>query len=99
MASCRLSSLLSRRSLIVPLHIRSFSLANGKCSSAKVLTGETMNPFVKQIEYAVRGAIVERAGVLEKELLKVWSYIVFLGNFLRQEPMIVNNDSLMQLHA
>ncbi|KAL9976107.1 hypothetical protein ACROYT_G013357 [Oculina patagonica] len=44
--------------------------ANGKCSSAKVLTGETMNPFVKQIEYAVRGAIVERAGVLEKELLK-----------------------------
>lgn len=43
---------------------------NGKCSSAKILTGETMNPFVKQIEYAVRGAIVERAGVLEKELAK-----------------------------
>ena len=50
---------------------RSFSLVNGKCSSAKILTGETMNPFVKQIEYAVRGAIVERAGVLEKELAKV----------------------------
>lgn len=36
-----------------------------------------MNPFVKQIEYAVRGAIVERASVVEKELLKVWSYIAF----------------------
>ncbi|XP_068724869.1 alanine aminotransferase 1-like [Montipora capricornis] len=42
---------------------------NGKLPiSSKVLTGETMNPYVKQIEYAVRGAIVERAGVLEKEL-------------------------------
>ena len=30
-----------------------------------------MNPFVKQIEYAVRGAIVERASALEKELAKV----------------------------
>lgn len=33
-----------------------------------------MNPFVKQIEYAVRGAIVERASALEKELLKVWTF-------------------------
>lgn len=30
-----------------------------------------MNPYVKQIEYAVRGAIVQRAGILEKELAKV----------------------------
>ena len=82
MASRRVSTLLSERSLMVPLHIRSFSLANGKCSNQKVLTGETMNPFVKQIEYAVRGAIVDRAGVLEKELLKVWSYIVFFRNFV-----------------
>ena len=36
-----------------------------------------MNPFVKQIEYAVRGAIVERAGVLEKELTKVRFYGYF----------------------
>ena len=36
-----------------------------------------MNPFVKQIEYAVRGAIVERASALEKELAKVWTYIMF----------------------
>jgi len=71
MASGRLSSLLRKRSLIAPVHIRSFSLVNGKCSNAKILTGETMNPFVKQIEYAVRGAIVERASALEKELLKV----------------------------
>lgn len=44
---------------------------NGKCpSSSKVLTGETINPYVKQIQYAVRGAIVQRAGILEKELAK-----------------------------
>ena len=73
MASGRISSLLRKRSFITPLYVRSFSLVNGKCSSAKILTGETMNPFVKQIEYAVRGAIVERASALEKELLKVWS--------------------------
>lgn len=71
MASGRLSSLLRKRSLITPVRFRSFSLVNGQCSNAKILTGETMNPFVKQIEYAVRGAIVERASALEKELLKV----------------------------
>lgn len=66
--------LLARRSLISFLNSRSLSLAslNGKCpSTSKVLTGETMNPYVKQIEYAVRGAIVQRAGILEKELAKV----------------------------
>ena len=36
-----------------------------------------MNPFVKQIEYAVRGAIVERASALEKELAKVGTRIMF----------------------
>ena len=66
--------LLARRSLISFLKFRSHSLVNlnGKCSSSsKVLTGETMNPYVKQIQYAVRGAIVQRAGILEKELAKV----------------------------
>lgn len=66
--------LLARRSLISFLKFRSHSLVNlnGKCpSSSKVLTGETMNPYVKQIQYAVRGAIVERAGILEKELAEV----------------------------
>ncbi|XP_020901579.1 alanine aminotransferase 2 isoform X2 [Exaiptasia diaphana] len=43
---------------------------NGSLSSSKVLTGGTMNPFIKQIEYAVRGAIVIRASELEKELEK-----------------------------
>ena len=71
MAFGRISSLFRKRSLIAPVRVRSFSLVNGKCSNAKILTGETMNPFVKQIEYAVRGAIVERASALEKELLKV----------------------------
>lgn len=76
MASSRLPSLLGRRSLTASLQLRSFSLAHAKCWNGKILTGETMNPFVKQIEYAVRGAIVERAGVLEKELAKVRIYIV-----------------------
>ncbi|BFZ19806.1 hypothetical protein BsWGS_22845 [Bradybaena similaris] len=34
----------------------------------KVLTIDTMNPHVKNIEYAVRGPIVIRAGEIEKEL-------------------------------
>lgn len=76
MASRRLPSLLSKRYLLTPLQLRPFSLANGKCSNGRILTGETMNPFVKQIEYAVRGAIVERASVLEKELTKVCFNIV-----------------------
>ncbi|XP_031565137.1 alanine aminotransferase 2-like isoform X2 [Actinia tenebrosa] len=41
---------------------------NGRLESSKVLTGGSMNPFVKQIEYAVRGAIVIRASEIEKEL-------------------------------
>ncbi|KAH0617343.1 hypothetical protein JD844_015395 [Phrynosoma platyrhinos] len=37
----------------------------------KVLTLESMNPFVKKVEYAVRGPIVTRAVQLEKELQQV----------------------------
>lgn len=45
-----------------------------------------MNPFVKQIEYAVRGAIVERASALEKELLKVWTFFeLFQLRFQRKQ--------------
>lgn len=57
-----------------------------------MLTGETMNPYVKQIQYAVRGAIVQRAGILEKELaevrlsffLTVYSLLTQLKNSLAQ---------------
>ena len=69
-----LARLSAKRSLNLFLQSRRLSLVslNGKLPiSSKVLTGETMNPYVKQIEYAVRGAIVERAGVLEKELAQV----------------------------
>ncbi|XP_010783831.1 alanine aminotransferase 1-like [Notothenia coriiceps] len=34
----------------------------------KVLTLENMNPNVRKVEYAVRGAIVQRAVQIEKEL-------------------------------
>ncbi|ESO89980.1 hypothetical protein LOTGIDRAFT_192553, partial [Lottia gigantea] len=42
---------------------------NGQ-NSGKVLTMETLNPNVVQMQYAVRGPIVARAGELEKELEK-----------------------------
>ncbi|XP_072855728.2 alanine aminotransferase 1 isoform X1 [Pogona vitticeps] len=41
---------------------------NGLAQRGKVLTLESMNPFVKKVEYAVRGPIVTRAVQLEKEL-------------------------------
>uniref|UniRef100_A0A7N5ZQ21 alanine transaminase n=1 Tax=Anabas testudineus TaxID=64144 RepID=A0A7N5ZQ21_ANATE len=41
---------------------------NGVVPRAKVLTIDTMNPTVKNVEYAVRGPIVARAVELEKEL-------------------------------
>lgn len=37
----------------------------------KVLSVDNMNPFVKNMEYAVRGPIVIRAGEIEEELKKV----------------------------
>ncbi|XP_048772562.2 alanine aminotransferase 1-like [Ostrea edulis] len=40
------------------------------CKRQKVLTMDTMNPFVKNMEYAVRGPIVIRAGEIEAELNK-----------------------------
>lgn len=52
---------------------RSFSVNHGRQEKAnhKVLTVSSMNPFVKQIEYAVRGAIVQRASEIEKEMAQV----------------------------
>lgn len=44
---------------------------NGVAPRAKVLTIDTMNPTVKNVEYAVRGPIVARAVELEKELSEV----------------------------
>ncbi|KAM9458588.1 alanine aminotransferase 2-like isoform 5-T5 [Salvelinus alpinus] len=41
---------------------------NGVFSRDKVLTIDTMNPTVKNVEYAVRGPIVQRAMQIEKEL-------------------------------
>jgi alanine transaminase len=44
-------------------------MSNGAMSAAgKILTMETLNPHVKEMEYAVRGPIVARAGEIEKEL-------------------------------
>ena len=47
--------------------------------SNKPLTIETLNPHVKEVEYAVRGPIVIRAVELEKELTKVLFVIDMLA--------------------
>lgn len=44
---------------------------NGLARRDRVLTLESMNPYVKKVEYAVRGPIVARAVQLEKELKQV----------------------------
>ncbi len=42
----------------------------------KFLTLENLSPAVKQVQYAVRGKIVIRAGELEKELAKVYISLI-----------------------
>lgn len=71
---CRVSRVFSKRTLLMSSAFpRFFSVTNGngRLQSSKVLTGGSMNPFIKQIEYAVRGAIVIRASEIEKELEQV----------------------------
>lgn len=60
--------------LISVLSRRFFSATNGLKSDRRVLTAATMNPHIKQIEYAVRGAIVIRAAEIEKEMAKVGNF-------------------------
>ena len=43
----------------------------------KVLSAESVNPFVKGMEYAVRGPIVTRAGEIEAELARVSHFFFF----------------------
>jgi len=45
--------------------------ANGLECRGKVLNVDNMNPNVRRVEYAVRGAIVQRALQIEKELKEV----------------------------
>lgn len=62
---------------------------NGTCrfhasnKRQKVLSVDNMNPFVKNMEYAVRGPIVIRAGEIEEELKKVHGYkYLFICNLM-----------------
>lgn len=56
--------------------LRALGQFNGTCrfhasnKRQKVLSVDNMNPFVKNMEYAVRGPIVIRAGEIEEELKK-----------------------------
>lgn len=69
---------------------------NGTCrfhasnKRQKVLSVDNMNPFVKNMEYAVRGPIVIRAGEIEEELKKVHSYRYLLCNLMPN----FNTDSM-----
>lgn len=65
---CRSSLWLGQKSLDRNRFVPAMSKAN---FSNKPLTIETLNPHVKEVEYAVRGPIVIRAVELEKELAKV----------------------------
>ncbi|TNN59477.1 Alanine aminotransferase 2-like [Liparis tanakae] len=51
--------------------------ANGLECRGKVLNVDNMNPNVKRVEYAVRGAIVQRALQIEKELKEVYQDNVY----------------------
>ncbi|ORX46101.1 PLP-dependent transferase [Hesseltinella vesiculosa] len=78
---------------------------------SKVLTTETMHPLVRQMEYAVRGALPIRAEALQKELLtdktKGFDKVVFcnIGNpqqlnqkpitFFRQVASLAENPELL----
>ncbi|VDK36996.1 unnamed protein product [Gongylonema pulchrum] len=53
---------------------RCYSLYSPKVAMAteeRVLTLETLNPYVINMEYAVRGPLVIRASAIEKELAEV----------------------------
>lgn len=46
---------------------------------SKVLSVDNMNPYVKSMEYAVRGPIVIRAAEIEQELKSVRTYSFNVG--------------------
>jgi hypothetical protein len=69
--TCYRSSLwLSQKSLDCSKILPAINMKKAKFSN-KPLTIGTLNPLVKEVEYAVRGPIVIRAVKLEKELEKV----------------------------
>ena len=54
--------------VVIP-HVSYLSTSQHK--KGKVLTFDNMNPRVKEMEYAVRGPIVIRAGEIEEQLKQV----------------------------
>ena len=71
---CRSSLWLGQKSLDCSKFLSAINMKKAKFST-KPLTIETLNPLVKEVEYAVRGPIVIRAVELEKELAKV-SFVI-----------------------
>ena len=62
---------LCRLKQLSALVMASRNISNGVPQHPKVLTLETMNPHIKKVEYAVRGPIVVKAGVIRRELEQV----------------------------
>ena len=62
------------------MHVMANSISKGACGDvmattltkgSKVLTMETINPNIKNVEYAIRGPIPQLASKLEKDLAAV----------------------------
>lgn len=51
--------------------VDSKSFSCNSAAYAKILTLDSMNPHIKKVEYAVRGPIVLKAGMIKKELQEV----------------------------
>lgn len=61
-------------------------LLQRQCTAAMathLLTCDNMNPYIKTMQYAVRGPLVIRAVQLEKELKQVTYYIITDGFLIR----------------
>ena len=80
--------------------IRSFSAATAM--SSKLLTIDSLNPCVKNVEYAVRGPIVQLASKLEKELQQVSKMGVQTGFWIQYKLyytiMFNIHQTMKQLH-
>lgn len=60
--------MMSQRVVLWINRVRTLSKVEQNCRRASILTMKTLNPLVKEVEYAVRGPIVIRAGEIENKI-------------------------------
>ncbi|KAG0166342.1 hypothetical protein DFQ28_010665 [Apophysomyces sp. BC1034] len=76
---------------------RLFSVRHASSANGKVLTTETMHPLIKQVEYAVRGALPIRAEALSKDI----DNSVYKVASLCENPELLraeNRETLLKLY-